>query len=68
MPYCLTVRKQSGYLARMGRHDNRRSLKMRRRVSQKKLKARLKRRVAEKRPAKVPAPKPRATKKAAPKE
>lgn len=54
----------------MGRHDNRRSLKMRRRVSQKKLKARLKRKIAEKRPAaKAPAVKTRATKKAAaPKE
>jgi hypothetical protein len=31
----------------MGKHDNRRSLKMRQRISQKKLKARLKRRKAE---------------------
>ena len=55
----------------MGRHDNRLSLKMRRRKSQRKLKARLKRKSAEKRVVKAaPAPggKARASKKAAAKE
>ena len=53
----------------MGKHDNRRSMKMRRRVGQKKLKARLKRRKAERAAAgaaKGPA-KPAPRKKAAPK-
>jgi len=49
----------------MGRRDNRRSMKMRRRISQKKLKARIKRR----RPvAPVKAPAAKTKKKAAPKE
>jgi hypothetical protein len=53
----------------MGRHDNRLSMKMRRRKSQKKLKARLKRKSSEKRVVKTPAAaKPRASKKAAAKE
>jgi hypothetical protein len=49
----------------MGRRDNRRSLKMRRRISQKKLKARQKRRKVAN--AKAPAAKP-TKKKSAPKE
>lgn len=51
----LTRPTQSAYLPRMGRHDNRLSMKMRRRKSQKKLKARLKRKSSEKRVAKTPA-------------
>lgn len=48
----------------MGKHDNRRSMKMRRRVGQKKLKARIKRRKAERAAAVKGAAKP-ARKKAA---
>lgn len=59
------------YFAPMGRHDNRRSMKMRRRKRQRKLKGRIKRRAAEKRAVRTPtgsATKPRASKKAAAKE
>ena len=46
------------YCGPMGRRDNRRSMKMRRRISQKKLKARIKRKRASV-PAKAPAAKPK---------
>jgi hypothetical protein len=53
----------------MGKHDNRRSMKMRRRVGQKKLKARIKRRKVERAPAKSAAGASKApAKKKAPKE
>ena len=66
----LTLSTQSAYLPRMGRHDNRLSMKMRRRKSQRKLKARLKRKSSEKRVVKAPAAaaKTRVSKKAAAKE
>lgn len=65
----MTPPTQSGYLPRMGRHDNRLSMKMRRRKSQQKLKARLKRKSAEKRAARAPAaPGKTRAKKAAAKE
>ena len=40
----------------MGKHDNRVSMKMRRRKSQKKLKARIKNQKAAKKPRQAPAP------------
>ena len=52
----------------MGKHDNRRSPKMRQRIGQKKLKARLKRRKTERAAATKAAAKPATRKKAAPKE
>jgi hypothetical protein len=52
----------------MGKHDNRRSLKMRQRISQKKLKARLKRRKNERAAARTGTTKTSSKKKAAAKE
>jgi hypothetical protein len=52
---------------RMGKHDNRRSKKMRQRVSQKKYKARVKKQKAERRAARgTPAKAPRKPRAAAP--
>jgi hypothetical protein len=52
----------------MGKHDNRRSMKMRRRISQKKLKARIKRRKTERAAARTGSTKAPSKKKAAAKE
>ncbi len=52
----------------MGKHDNRRSMKMRRRISQKKLKARLKRRKTERAAPRTGSTKAPSKKKAAAKE
>jgi hypothetical protein len=52
----------------MGKHDNRRSMKMRRRKAQDKLKARLKRPKTERAAAAKGASKPSTRKKSAPKE
>ena len=52
----------------MGKHDNRRSMKMRRRKAQKKLKARAKRKKTERAAAVKGAAKPATSRKKAPKE
>lgn len=49
----MTGRRGFSIVAPMGKHDNRRSPKMRRRAGQRKLKARIKRRKTERRAAKT---------------
>ena len=63
----LTTGDKPAICERMGRRDNRRSMKMRRRISQRKLKARLKRKRAAATPAKA-TPAAKTKKKAAAKE
>jgi len=69
-PYALKLLDRTGWFPNsgcsMGKHDNRTSMKMRRRKAQRKLKARLKRQKTEKKPAGAGGAKPAKKSRSAP--